>query len=94
MVFGLGANPPYTIRPDNTICNTALQHDMNTRATVYGDSRMDLISAFFKAFGTVDLDYVLGGHFQGWNVQNFGLSGENSTGLYTHLTTCYSNSNY
>jgi len=63
--------------------------DSNTKVTFYGDSRMQL-AHFLLTYGIpfVGLDFFLGALPEGWNVQNFGISGMTSGGLYDHLLNC------
>ena len=62
----------------DTFCNTSGQYNDSTRATVFGDSRMEYA---YQHSG--NLDYFLGASEQGWNVQNFGVSGMTSDGFTT-----------
>ncbi len=71
-----------------SFCNTSSQYNDLTRATFYGDSRMD-----YAFQNPADMDFFLGASGQGWNVQNFGSSGETSEGLLTHLKSCLKYSN-
>jgi hypothetical protein len=80
---------PFTTRPDS--CDTSSQYDSDTKATVYGDSRMDYMGGV-PGFPLYDLDvYLQYPSARAWNVQNFGLNGESSTGLEAHLRKCLSN---
>lgn len=86
---------PFTTRPysgdditNPEFCNVAGQFDSNTKATVYGDSRMDYMGNI-PGLPLYDMDVYL--HFPNtptWNVQNFGLNGETSEGLFKHLDKC------
>jgi len=87
---------PYTTIPDNSGCNTSGQYDSDTKATVYGDSRMDYMGGI-PGFNFFDMDAYLQRQNQltnakpSWNVQNFGKNGESSIGLYEHLNKCLPN---
>ncbi|MBP9888066.1 MAG: hypothetical protein KBF93_17335 [Leptospiraceae bacterium] len=81
---------PYTSRPGN--CDTSGQYASDTKATVYGDSRMDYMGGI-PGFPWHDMDaYLQYPNERTWSVQNFGLNGESSTGLQTHLEECLKHS--
>ena len=73
--------PTYNEEEQNDKCSTAGVYNENTKATIYGDSRMDYAGLVF-----LPIDVYL--EALGWNVQNFGVNGETSVGLLKHLVTC------
>ncbi|GIX41285.1 MAG: hypothetical protein KatS3mg129_1018 [Leptospiraceae bacterium] len=77
------------------ICTTESNFDSNTKVTFYGDSRMDFADLPFPyglagmfGSGLGGLDVFLGALPEGWNVQNFAVTGMTSSGLYDHLLNC------
>ncbi len=86
-IFEIGAQPFFN-RPNNDNCNTTGKYNSQTRVTFYGDSRMD----YAQLYSPGNMDFFLGAN--GWNVQNFGLNGEDTEGLLKHLKTCLNRTNY
>ncbi len=68
--------------------------DEKTRVTFFGDSRIDYPNhALLPPDGT-GLNFYLGATGEGWNVQNYAVSGWTSDNILDYLKMCYNNSNF
>ncbi len=81
---------PFSVPPWDG-CDTMTEpadYDNNTKATVFGDSRMDLAAKDSLYSWGQELDQFLSYPESNWNVQNFGLSGLTAQGLKEKLVNC------
>ena len=66
-------------------CSTANLFNGQTAVSFWGDSRIDLVDS--PIYGNSSLDVYFG--VDGWNVQNFGVSGRQSRGVNDEISECF-----
>ena len=74
--------------PGSRNCNTVSPkelYDSQTAVTFWGDSRIDLVDNIVYGAGSLDSYFAA----DGWNVQNFGVSGRQSIALNQEVKECF-----